>query len=159
MISNDYIEQVLSRTSSTFRGCYASDFLPRHNYRDLPASLVINTSRHSIPLGHFVSIYETDHCLYFMDSLGLEPWVETVTHFIERSGKPVVYNTTPIQSPQSPYCAFFSIAFVLWCEKVSVNIPDFISVFDGNNDDIVIKLINILIKIYCHERYFSRIFF
>ena len=149
-ISNRFIDQVLTPTSITYRGTYSSDFLPRHNYKHMPASLVINLSRHTEKNGHFVSIYEDKNNLIYFDPLGLHPFIPAICHFIERSGKNVRYNYTPVQSAASEYCGFFAMCFILWCEKVNDNMKDFISMFENNlvnNDSLVIGLLNTIIEI------------
>ena len=147
-ISNHYIDSVLGRTSTTYRGTYSSDILPRRDFKELPASLVVNLSRHTEKTGHFVAIYEDEQNMYYMDSLGLKPFVPTLTHFIERSGKQLHYNTTAIQSAKSEYCGFFAMCYILWCEKVGPTLDQFIAMFDTilNHDALVVHLINKLIR-------------
>ena len=93
-VSNEFVYQVMHRTVPTFRGVYSSDLLPRKNYQTFPASMIVNLSKHSEINGHFIAIYQTKNHLMYMDSLGFQPWVPALRHFIERAEKIVHYNTT-----------------------------------------------------------------
>ena len=48
MTTNREIDGLLGPSSYTYRGTYASDFLPRRNFTSFPTSLIINLCKHNI---------------------------------------------------------------------------------------------------------------
>ena len=152
MISNRDIDSVLtSACPKTYRGCYASDTLPKQPFKTVPASLVVNISKHTIPEGHFVAIHETASAVYYFDPLGISScspyYSPSICNFLTRTRKKIISNVVPIQNISSNYCGYFCIAYILFCNKISPNFDKFISLFERSslhNDEMSLEIIKML---------------
>ena len=152
MISNRNIDSVLkSACPITYKGCYASDTLPKQPFKTVPASLVVNVSKHTIPEGHFVAIHETASTVYYFDPLGIPScspfYPPSICNFLARTHKKIISNAFPIQNFSSTYCGYFCIAYIMFCNKISPNFTQFISLFEKSsitNDSMSLEIINML---------------
>ena len=152
MISNNDIDLVLQKACpKTYRGCYSSDMLPRIPFQQVPASLVVNTSSHTLPEGHYVAIHETNTTVYYFDPLGLPScnplYSASICNYLARTHKKIISNVVPIQNISSSYCGYFCIAYILFCNKISPNFDKFISLFERSslhNDEMSLEIIKML---------------
>ena len=93
MISNRDIDKLLGKLCPTsYKGCFSSDTLPAKPFDKLPASMVINLSKHTEKTGHFVAVYETNEAIGYLDPLGvpacLVPYYpQSVCQFLKRTNK------------------------------------------------------------------------
>lgn len=147
-LTSKYLENFGQKYCNFFLGVFPSDLHPdilkRKNF-----SLIFNESEHDKEGTHFVGIYANQKKIFLMDSLGLKCENINILKFLQSSERDIVEIKHQIQSFDSIYCGYFSVAFILFmCVKESP--PDFLKIFSKKNlktnDKIVIDLILCLLK-------------
>ena len=134
-LANTFLEKCLEKKSSLFVGMN-SLFDRQHTTR---FCTVINTD------GHFVGLVGTSNYLFYYDPFGLPPTDTEIVEFSRLDPRPLFYNHTTHQHPDSIFCGFFVLLFLLLCEYI---VPVFIP-FQKNlklNDDICITNLKNLLR-------------
>ena len=142
-ISNIYIEDLLFRFTSIFKGVYSSDRLPNFS-KTKHFSCIVNLSVHSQPGTHFVAIFYNKESILYFDSLSLPLLNKHILAFLKSYGTPIVKNTDPIQCLESDFCGYYCILFALMVE-FNTTMESFNRMFKKStctkNDKLVIELI------------------
>jgi hypothetical protein len=147
-LTSKYLEDFGKKYCNTFLGVYPSDLHP--NIKDNSKfSLIFNESKHDQEGTHFVGVYATRKRIFLMDSLGLKCENENILEFLKSSKRDIVETKKQIQSFDSIYCGYFSIAFILFmCVHESPSM--FLRIFSTKNleanNKIVVDLIICLLK-------------
>ena len=146
----EYIEEIGKQLfSDHFYGCYPADIQPRIKKKTF--SIIFNLSNHNEEGSHFVAIFaDTKYLLYF-DSFGEKCSNKLILKFLKKEKKDRVFksNKRVIQSCDSAFCGFFCIGFIL-SQQMKLPLTKFVKLFSNTNlkqnDDIVIKFINDIVK-------------
>jgi len=112
-LTGRYIMEVLGPTCDNFAGVFASDSIPGSLAKKRRFSCVVNLSRASQPGSHFISIHADGGCAIYIDPTGLPCFVQDITTFLVKCGRPVKYSSVAMQDPASPFCGFYCILAVL----------------------------------------------
>ena len=110
-LTNKYIEILMSRFGTTFKGVYSSDNIPF--FHDYNISLICNLSASSENGTHYVGIYIMKNEILYFDPFGLECVVEDICEYLKRYNKKIVHSNVMIQHPFSFHCGFFCIGVIL----------------------------------------------
>ena len=146
-LSNVYIDEIMTKFSKIYSGCYSADNFPK-NLKP-PFCVIINLSKHNKPGTHFITLLETMNKTFYFDSFGIVCFVNNICEFIEKKQKPIYQKIKQIQHHNSLFCGFFCMFFCLYMERQNYNLDTFYKVFSSNlknNDYICIKEIK---KIMC----------
>lgn len=118
------------KTSSIFKGVFPCDELPK--YFTLPATFVINLSKHNSRGTHWVGLYiSSEKIAEYFDSFGLPPTQVDIIKFIERNSRHFFYNKKQIQHLASIKCGKYVILFIL-CKIFDKNFNEIIDRFSNN---------------------------
>jgi hypothetical protein len=145
-VSNIYLDEVLFQVSKTYRGCFASDCIPKHLTKEDDFSLICNLSKRSDKGSHFVSIVSTNNKMYYLDPLGLPCFVDGIANFLRACNKPVLVNETQVQDVDSYFCGFFCMLFVIAFDHKCFWQLRFFKSDLKRNDDLCITYIKEILK-------------
>ena len=130
-ISNIYIDSLMEKISSSFRGTFSIDKIPM--FKEENFSIIVNLSKENEKGTHFIGISLLKNVIIYFDSYR----------------KQVIYSNVQLQHLFSSHCGFFCISCILCLEN---NIPfhKFLNVCHKKdlhlNDYISIKIITTFIK-------------
>jgi hypothetical protein len=100
-----------------FLGVFSMDTLPTRKLKD-GDSLIVNMRPSNMTGSHWVCLYcDTEYILY-LDSFGLPPH-ETIRKY-ETKNKPIVYNSSELQHPDSLRCGEYCVYFL---KELSLGVP------------------------------------
>lgn len=139
-LTNIYINHILNRTCTKFRGVFSCDNINESILNYSQSSFVCNLSAESSLGSHFVTIIVQKSRILYLDSLGMSCTNPDIINFIIRFEKPIFYNVTQIQSYSSIFCGFYSIYFCLHYDKYNHDDYAFSNILH-DNDDACIQLI------------------
>ena len=146
-ISNIYIDSLMEKISSSFRGTFSIDKIPM--FKEENFSIIVNLSKENEKGTHFIGISLLKNVIIYFDSYGLETINLTIEQYLKKYRKQVIYSNVQLQHLFSSHCGFFCISCILCLEN---NIPfhKFLNVFHKKdlylNDYISIKIITGFIK-------------
>ena len=129
-ITNLFINNLLFKFSSIYKGCFSSDNFPKNLKQ--PFAIIINLSKHDKPGTHFICIIENKKQIFYFDSFGINCFVPSICHFLFSKHKEIIQNKITIQHHSSLFCGFFCILFVLFMEKNEFNLQKFQNKFSSN---------------------------
>ena len=118
-ITNVYIDSILYKFCKNYLGCFSSNILPSEKVKN--CSLICNLSKDKEPGTHFVCIIITKSEVYYIDSLGLPPYIDGIIFFLKKQSKVIRYLHNQLQPKNSPTCGFYVIMFVLASENKNVS--------------------------------------
>ena len=147
-LTSKYLEDFGKKYCNTFLGVYPSDLHPNIKNKST-FSLIFNESKHDQEGTHFVGVYANRKRIFLMDSLGLKCENENILEFLKSSKRDIVETKKQIQSFDSIYCGYFSIAFILFMcvhEYPSKFLKNFSTKNLEANNKIVVDLIICLLK-------------
>jgi hypothetical protein len=117
-------------------GCYSADRLPRKCKK--PIALIAHSEAASIPTGHWVAIYVPKRGpIYFFDSYGMEPHVQTHLNFMHRMGGRIIYNTNCYQGFDAVTCGGYSLLFLASKMGYINSFKKYLSQDKENNDNFI----------------------
>ncbi len=125
-------------------GIYASDKLPHFVHHSLPYGFVANTDTWGNPGKHWVAFYMDENGQgEFFDSLGRPPqhYCEQFKSFLTTRCAKIVYNTRPLQSPDSVLCGQYCLYYLAnRCRGATMQ--DILSHFTDNTNvnDMIVDL-------------------
>jgi hypothetical protein len=126
-LTNVYIDTMARRFAvrGTFCGVFSSDTIPAE-LADRPTrfSLICNLSRERELGTHFVAITCTRQQVYYFDPVGLPCISADIARFLDRCAagrrrwrRRRRRNERTIQHPQSSFCGFYTLLFVLLFDR------------------------------------------
>lgn len=145
MITNIFIEDILFKISNLFKGCFSSDNIPTSLQFHDKFAIICNLSTAISPGSHFVVIIYDKNKIMYIDPLGLNSFIPTISNFLLRFNVPIFVNTNQIQSRNSSFCGFFCILFVIAYEKNVLNDLRFYVKNLSQNDELCIKYLEEII--------------
>ena len=146
-ISNMYIDNLMEKISSSFRGTFSIDKIPM--FKEEKFSIIVNLSKENEKGTHFIGISVSENVVVYFDSYGLETIDLTIEKYLKKYGKKIFHSNIQLQHFFSSHCGFFCISFILCLEN---NIPfhKFLKMFHKKdlylNDYISIKIITSFIE-------------
>ena len=129
-VSNFFINNLLYKFSSIYKGCFSNDNFPKN--LKAPYSIIINLSKHDKPGTHYVCIIENETTIFYFDSFGINCFVPSICKFLFSKRKAVIENKITIQHYNSLFCGLFCILFVLFMENNNYNFKKFQNLFSKN---------------------------
>lgn len=113
-LSNSYINNFLIKCNLThFHGVFSADNIPKKFRNKVNASFICNLANSNISYGHFVTISMNKNLIFYCDPFGLPCTNINISNFLTSCNRQIVYNNDKIQAPESHFCGFFCILFVL----------------------------------------------
>ena len=146
-ISNIYIDTLMEKISSSFRGTFSIDKIPM--FKEKNFSIIVNLSKENEKGTHFIGISLLKNVIVYFDSYGVETINLTIEEYLKKYRKKIIYSNIQLQHLFSSHCGFFCISCILCLEN---NIPfhKFLKIFHKKdlylNDYISIKIITSFIK-------------
>ena len=113
MISNIFIDHILSKVCVDYVGCFPADHIPvRKLLRRKKFCVIVNLSESNLPGTHFICIKKTSHReVAYFDSYAYPPFVSEIVLLLKKlrkkSGCRIWRCKTKIQADNSVYCGFF----------------------------------------------------
>ena len=146
-ITNLYIDELMSKISSSYRGTFSCDTIPLFNNENV--SLIINLSRHDEKGSHLISIYILRTKIIYFDPFGIKSNNTYINKYLSKYNKKIIYSKKPVQHILSSHCGFFVMSFILFIEKHK-SLAKYLSLFITKhllyNDFICIEIIKYYIK-------------
>lgn len=142
-LTNMYIDQVLKKACSNYKGVFSSNNLPKRVFDT--GCLVCNLSESSQIGSHFITIIIDKDKVSYLDSFGIRCENDEIRYFLRMQNKPIMFNNTMIQSLQSNFCGFFCIMFCIYYGNKFI----FPLVFSNNlnkNDEICMSYISKMVN-------------
>jgi hypothetical protein len=156
-LSNTYIDGLLKSVGCVnFLGVYSCDNIAEDEFekRGPGTTLIANLSAEGERGSHFVCIVAKEKSVLYIDSLALGPCVsKDILAFLQRTKKKILYNKNIIQYPQSLFCGFYSMLYVMLHDE-KMKIKPKINFSSRNliaNDAKCIKYILFLVKNNVHS--------
>ncbi len=146
-ISNVYIDTLMEKISSSFRGTFSIDNIPMFTEKSF--SIIVNLSKENEKGTHFIGISLFKNVIVYFDSYGVETINLTIEKYLKKYRKKIIHSNIQLQHLFSSHCGFFCISCILCLEN---NIPfhKFLKIFHKKdlylNDYISIKIITSFIK-------------
>ena len=118
MVSNIFIDQVLSKISQDFVGTFSCDRIPIERLlKKKKFCIIVNLSENDFPGTHYIAIKKTVREVLYFDSGGMKAFISEICDFlkkIKRSQRVKLWqNTTKIQDDSSLFCSFYTMMFCL----------------------------------------------
>ena len=146
-ISNIYIDSLMEKISSSFRGTFSIDKIPM--FKDENFSIIVNLSKENEKGTHFMGISVLKNDVVYFDSYGLETIDLTIEKYLKKYGKKIFHSNIQLQHFFSSHCGFFCTSFVL-CLENNNPFHKFLKMFHKKdlylNDYISIKIITSFIE-------------
>ena len=146
-ITNLYIDQLMNKISSSYRGTFPCDTIP--HFFDENVSLIINLSRHNEEGSHLISIYIFKRKIIYFDPFGIKSNNTYINKYLSKYNKKIIYSKKPVQHILSSHCGFFVMSFILFIEKHK-SLAKYLSLFITKhliyNDFICVEIIKYYIK-------------
>ena len=146
-ITNLYIDQLMNKISSSYRGTFPCDTIP--HFFDENVSLIINLSRHDEEGSHLISVYIFKRKIIYFDPFGIKSNNTYINKYLSKYNKKIIYSKKPVQHILSSHCGFFVMSFILFIEKHK-SLAKYLSLFITKhliyNDFICVEIIKYYIK-------------
>ena len=84
-ISNMYIDNLMEKISSSFRGTFSIDKIPM--FKEEKFSIIVNLSKENEKGTHFIGISVSKNVVVYFDSYGLETIDLTIEKYLKKYGK------------------------------------------------------------------------
>ena len=84
-ISNMYIDNLMEKISSSFRGTFSIDKIPM--FKEEKFSIIVNLSKENEKGTHFIGISVSENVVVYFDSYGLEIIDLTIQKYLKKYGK------------------------------------------------------------------------
>ena len=84
-ISNMYIDNLMEKISSSFRGTFSIDKIPM--FKEEKFSIIVNLSKENEKGTHFIGISVSENVVVYFDSYGLETIDLTIEKYLKKYGK------------------------------------------------------------------------
>ena len=141
-ITNRYIEDLMSKLPTNFKGVFSSDDIPLFTQSDV--SFICNLSKRNEQGTHFIGVYISKNYIIYFDPFGLECYVQNICKYLQIYNRQIVHSLSMIQHPSSLHCGYFCIGFVLAMNN-NYSISMYQNIFNSKNlylnDDIVCDFI------------------
>jgi hypothetical protein len=145
MITNHYIDQVLSSVCRHYQGVFSNDNIPEDELRRLDQfCIIVNESPVGTFGSHFIAIYKRKTFIRYFDPTGEDCTVPRICRFLQSFSLPVHIVHFPIQATFSTYCGFYTILFCLSHGRITRFHFDLEN--KQYNDTLVIQYIDKLIR-------------
>ena len=143
MLYTDDIRKILEsdkRTTSQFKGVFASDKLPRK--ANINSLYVCNTDSSTMPGEHWIVIYfDKDHRAEYFDSFGLHPSITSFENFLNNNSVTWKCNVKPVQHLLSDACGYHCVFFAIHrCVGFDMNTIVNMYTYDLNFNDHIVKM-------------------
>ena len=146
-ISNVYIDHLMNKISSSYRGTFSIDNIP--TFDDEIFSIIVNLSKENEKGSHFIAISSSKNKIVYFDSFGIPNKILSLEKYLEKYKKKIIHSKDQLQDEFSSHCGFFCISFILCFEK-DISLHKFLKMFHKKdlylNDYICIKIITFFIN-------------
>ena len=146
-ITNLYIDELMNKISSSYRGTFPCDTIP--HFFDENVSLIINLSRHDEEGSHLISVYILKRKIIYFDPFGIKSNNTYINKYLLKYNKKIVYSKKTVQHILSSHCGFFVMSFILFVEKHK-SLAKYLSLFNTKhlkcNDFICVEIIKYYIQ-------------
>ena len=146
-ISNMYIDNLMEKISSSFRGTFSIDKIPM--FKEKNFSIIVNLSKENEKGTHFIGISLLKNVIVYFDSYGVETINLTIEEYLKKYRKKIIHSNIQLQHFFSSHCGFFCISFIL-CLDNNIPFHKFLKMFHKKdlylNDYISIKIITSFIE-------------
>ena len=109
-ISNMYIDNLMEKISSSFRGTFSIDKIPM--FKEEKFSIIVNLSKENEKGTHFIGISVSENVVVYFDSYGLETIDLTIEKYLKKYGKFFFHSNIQLQHLVSSHCGFFCVSFL-----------------------------------------------
>ena len=109
-ITNFYIEHLMKKFQTNFKGVFSSDNIPYFKINDV--SFICNLSKTHEKGTHFVAVYISEKQIIYFDPLGIECYVSSIFEYLQLYQKDLLQSLVTIQHPFSYHCGYFCIGFI-----------------------------------------------
>lgn len=116
-ISNNYIESFLKGRVNSFLGVFSANNLPTSATKKKNFTLICNHENLGEFGSHFITIVGFPNFVYYLDSLGRPCSIASIRRFLQSLERPIFYNSKKLQSPESVFCGFYCILYVLYFDR------------------------------------------
>ena len=146
-ISNIYIDTLMEKISSSFRGTFSIDKIPM--FKEEKFSIIVNLSKENEKGTHFIGISVSKNVVVYFDSYGLETIDLTIEKYLKKYRKKILHSNVQLQHVFSSHCGYFCISFIL-CLENNIPLHKFLKMFHEKdfylNDYICIRMTTTFIK-------------
>ena len=146
-ISNIYIDTLMEKISSSFRGTFSIDKIPM--FKEEKFSIIVNLSKENEKGTHFIGISVSENVVVYFDSYGLETIDLTIEKYLKKYRKKIPHSNVQLQHVFSSHCGYFCVSFIL-CLENNIPLHKFLTIFHKKdlylNDYICIRIITTFIK-------------
>ena len=146
-ISNIYIDSLMEKISSSFRGTFSIDKIPM--FKDENFSIIVNLSKENEKGTHFIGISSSKDTIIYFDSYGIEYINLTIEKYLKKYRKRILHSNVQLQHVFSSHCGYFCVSFIL-CLENNIPLYKFLKMFHKKdfylNDYICIQIITTFIK-------------
>ena len=115
-ISNMYIDNLMEKISSSFRGTFSIDKIPM--FKEKNFSIIVNLSKENEKGTHFIGISLLKNVIVYFDSYGVETINLTIEEYLKKYRKKIIHSNIQLQHLLSSHCGFFCISCILCLEKI-----------------------------------------
>ena len=144
-ITNLYIDQLMNKISSSYRGTFSCNTIPYFN--DQNFFVIVNLSKDDEKRSHLISLYFLKTKIIYFDSYGVKSDNSYINKYLSKYNKKNVYSKQTIQDISSYHYGFFCISYILFTENNN-SLEAFLSLFNTenliSNDEVCIEIINII---------------
>ena len=84
-ISNVYIDHLMNKISSSFRGTFSIDNIP--TFDDESFSVIVNLSKENEKGSHFIAISSSKNKIVYFDSFGIPNTILSLKKYLEKYKK------------------------------------------------------------------------
>jgi hypothetical protein len=117
-VSNLYIQDAAKTfCSDDFAGVFSSDAIPESLHKRERFNAVCNLSRLGEEGTHFVTLVGRPAAVLYIDTFGLPCHNDDIGQFLQRCGRPVLFNFRRIQSTTSAHCGLFALMYVMFYDR------------------------------------------
>ena len=149
--TNFDIMDICSKVDLPLSGVFMRDEFP-NNFRD-GENYILNLDSKNNDGTHFTACCFNNRKCFYNDSYGAPPPIEFL-RTLKRKGYKCYYNDKQTQALESSSCAYWSIAFLLWMNKIFKNEDDddldhfqkFIDMFHPENQNYNEKVLKKFLK-------------